>query len=340
MSPRPPKKRASPKRTVRQKSDTAAEVPPAAQRLQKVLAAAGLGSRRQCEELILAGRVQVDRQFVTQLGSCVDPDRQDIRVDGVRLTRRRRVYYLVNKPTGVVSTNRDPAGRQRVIDLVPPDAGLYCVGRLDKTSEGLILVTNDGELANRLAHPRYGVSKTYEVEVAGRLTQDTLRRLQRGVRLAEAFVRMAEARIRRRRKQSTVLKVVLREGRNREIRRMLASVGHRVLRLKRVGLGPLRLGELPAGSFRRLQASEIEAVRFDAERPGGRTAKKKARPKGRRPKSESTAETTARKAKRSGTQKGKPAGRTVKRGEKPPAAKPRSAKSARGKKPTRKKGRS
>jgi 23S rRNA pseudouridine2605 synthase len=340
MPPNSPKQQRSPKRSAPRKAEAAAESTPSRERLQKVLAAAGLGSRRQCEELILAGRVQVDREFVTQLGSCVDAERQDIRVDGVRLTRRRRVYYLVNKPTGVVSTNRDPAGRQRVIDLVPPDAGLYCVGRLDRTSEGLILVTNDGDLANRLAHPRYGVSKTYEVEVAGRLTQDTLRRLQRGVRLAEAFVRMAEARIRRRRKQSTVLKVVLREGRNREIRRMLASVGHRVLRLKRVALGPLRLGDLPAGGYRRLETSELRKLRFAAERRGGSSAKKKTGPKGRRREPESTAAPAPRKVKRRVAKKRKEASSTARRGQKASATKPRSVKSAPRRKPAKKKGRS
>jgi 23S rRNA pseudouridine2605 synthase len=309
------------------------------QRLQKVLAAAGLGSRRQCEELILAGRVQVERKFVMQLGTCVDPERQEIRVDGVRLKRRRRVYYLLNKPTGVVSTNRDPAGRQRVIDLVPPDAGLYCVGRLDKASEGLILVTNDGDLANRLAHPRYGVSKTYEVEVAGRLTHQTLRELRRGIRLAETFVRMAEARVRRWRKQSTVLEVVLREGRNREIRRMLARVGHRVLRLKRIALGPLRLGDLPAGAFRRLGAGELRALKSAARR-GGDISDKTARGVRRgRPEPQSTSAPAKRKTKRRGARKHTEPDRTTKQRRKAAASSPQSAKSAPRRKPARKKGR-
>ena len=142
---------------------------PPGDRLQKVLAAAGLGSRRQCEELITTGRVEVDRKVVTQLGTRVDPAAQDIRVDGESLSLGRRVYYAVNKPKGVVSTNRDPGRRPRVIDLVPnQDIRLFAIGRLDLNSEGLILVTNDGELANRLTHPRYGVQKVYLAQVVGR----------------------------------------------------------------------------------------------------------------------------------------------------------------------------
>ena len=129
------------------------------ERLQKVLAAAGLGSRRQCEELITTGRVEIDRVVVTELGTRVDPLRQQVRVDGMPLARPKLVYYAVNKPVGVLCTNRDPSGRPRVVDLVPGrDARLFTIGRLDLHSEGLILVTNDGELANRLTHPRYGVS--------------------------------------------------------------------------------------------------------------------------------------------------------------------------------------
>ena len=155
---------------------------PAGQRLQKVLAAAGVGSRRQCEELITSGRVEVDRRVVTELGTRVDPARQEIRVDGETLSAARAVYYAVNKPTGVVSTNRDPSGRPRVIDLVPSrGARLFPVGRLDLNSEGLILVTNDGELANRLTHPRYEVPKTYVVQVAGKPEPETLAKICRGV---------------------------------------------------------------------------------------------------------------------------------------------------------------
>jgi 23S rRNA pseudouridine2605 synthase len=230
--------------------------------LQKVLAAAGVGSRRRCEELITAGRVEVDRQVVTALGTKVDPLRQEIRLDGVPLLRPKLVYYAVNKPPDVVSTSRDPAGRPRVIDLVPPgDTRLFAIGRLDLHSEGLILVTNDGQLANRLTHPRYGVRKTYRVLVAGRPTRAVLDQLRRGVHLAEGLARVERIVLKSRHHQSTILEMVLGEGRNREIRRLLARAGHKVLRLVRIAVGPVRLGNLPPGASRRLSRQEITALR-------------------------------------------------------------------------------
>lgn len=232
------------------------------QRLQKVLAAAGMGSRRQCEELILAGRVDVDGEVADQLGTKVDPQAQRIRVDGMPLPEPKRIYYAVNKPDGVVSTNRDPTGRPRVIDLLPKDrTRLFPVGRLDLHSEGLILLTNDGEMANRLTHPRYGVEKVYRVLVAGNVDPTVLKELRRGIRLAEGIARVQHAEIRRRYKKSTVLEMVLREGQNREIRRVMARVGHKVMRLVRIAMGPVRLGKLPPGEFRRLTPNEIDALR-------------------------------------------------------------------------------
>ncbi|NQT40792.1 MAG: rRNA pseudouridine synthase [Planctomycetes bacterium] len=236
--------------------------------MQVVLAAAGVGSRRQCEELIEAGRVEVDRRVVTQLGTKVDPQRQAIHLDGQSLKPRRRVHFMVHKPPGVVSTHRDPGGRPRVVDLVP-DRGqrLFTVGRLDMSSEGLILVTNDGQLANRLAHPRYEVSKTYRVVVAGQPTREVLAKIRHGVRLAEGVFRIAGVKIKSRHKQSTLLEIELREGRNREIRRVLARVGHKVLRLTRIALGPLRLGELPQGAHRPLTRDELRALKAAATTP-------------------------------------------------------------------------
>jgi 23S rRNA pseudouridine2605 synthase len=253
--------------------------PDGPERLQKVLAAAGLGSRRHCEELILAGRVEVDGQIVSTLGAKADPHEQRIRVDGTLLSLPRREYFLVNKPTGVVSTNRDPAGRPRVIDLVPSSERLFTVGRLDLSSEGLILVTNDGELANRLSHPRYGVEKTYQVEVAGQIDRDQLARLRKGARLAEGFARVVSARIKHTYHQSTLLEIVLAEGRNREIRRILARVGHKVLRLKRVALGPLRLADLPPGAVRPLAREEVQQLRAAAGQIAQRAKRSKPKPK-------------------------------------------------------------
>jgi 23S rRNA pseudouridine2605 synthase len=235
------------------------------ERLQKVLAAAGLGSRRQCEALIEEGRVQIDSEVVTQLGTKVDLLSQTIHVDGELVRQPRRVYYAVNKPPGIVSTNRDPAGRSRVIDLVPTDAGrLYSVGRLDVASQGLILVTNDGQLTNRLTHPRFGVEKTYLVEVAGHLDREVCAQLRRGVRLAEGWATALRVRIKRRRKLSTLLEMVLDEGRNREIRRVLAKLGHKVLRLERIAVGPVRLGDLPSGAYRPLTRAELQSLRHAA----------------------------------------------------------------------------
>lgn len=241
---------------------------PAGDRLQKILAAAGLGSRRQCEDLITTGRVEVDRKVVTQLGTRVDPAAQEIRVDGESLSLGRRVYYAVNKPKGVVTTNRDPGRRPRVIDLVPnQDIRLFAVGRLDLNSEGLILVTNDGELANRLTHPRYGVEKVYLAQVVGRPTPEVLEKLRRGVHLAEGVARVENVRIESHQKESTWLELSLREGMNREIRRLLARVGHKVLRLVRVSVGPVRLGKLPPGSVRPLAYEEIQALQSLVRNP-------------------------------------------------------------------------
>ncbi len=158
-------------------------------RLQKVLATAGFGSRRQCEELIVQGRVQIDRQVVTELGTRVDPDQQQIRVDGVIVKSPRQKCFLVNKPVGVVSTARDPWARTRVIDLVEDPDRLFTIGRLDKSSSGLILVTNDGDLAQRLTHPSYGIEKVYRVVVVGKPTAEVMRRLRAGIHLAEGKCR-------------------------------------------------------------------------------------------------------------------------------------------------------
>tara|TARA_B100000085_G_scaffold44922_1_gene38037 strand:- start:7677 stop:8645 length:969 start_codon:yes stop_codon:yes gene_type:complete len=234
------------------------------ERLQKVLAAAGLGSRRSCEELITAGRVEVDRKIVTTLGSKVDPARQQILVDGERLPNPRRIVYLLNKPVGVVTTNYDPSGRPRVIDLVPADQRLFPIGRLDRASEGLILVTNDGELGNLLTHPRYGVEKKYLVQIAGIPTAETVESLRQGIHLAEATASAKRVTVRSQHKQSTVLEMVLDEGRNREIRRMLASLGHKVQQLKRIAVGDLTLGNLLPGQWRQLTWEEIEQLRKSA----------------------------------------------------------------------------
>lgn len=245
--------------------DYSAASPPSEQsiriRLQKVLASAGFGSRRHCEELITQGRVEVDRRVVSELGASVDPESQEIRVDGEKIHIARKAYYLVNKPVGYLSTNYDPAGRPRVIDLLPPTKErLFTVGRLDMSSDGLMLVTNDGEIAQQLTHPRYGVEKTYLVQVAGNPTQDVLDRLVRGVHLAEGVARCVRVTVRSEIKHSTQLEVVLAEGKNREIRRILARVGHKVMTLRRIAIGGLKLKDLKPGEFRRLHPSELKLL--------------------------------------------------------------------------------
>jgi len=234
--------------------------PTSGERLQKVLASAGFGSRRQCEELIVTGRVTIDGEIITELGTRVDASSQLVSVDGEQLKMAQREYFVVNKPTGVVSTNADPSGRPRVVDLVDSPHRLFPVGRLDMSSEGLILVTNDGELANRLTHPKFRIEKIYHVEVAGQPSVEVLQKLRKGVHLAEAFAKPDSVRVKKRGRSVTTLEMVLSEGRNREIRRILARLGHKVIRLKRIALGPLRLGELPSGAHRPVTQRELAAL--------------------------------------------------------------------------------
>jgi 23S rRNA pseudouridine2605 synthase len=249
---------------------------PTTVRLQRALASAGYGSRRQCEELIIEGRVLVDGKIVTELGVTVQPSAQKIYVDGTPLKPRRLVYYALNKPTGVVTTNVDPEGRPRVIDLIPPDERVFPVGRLDRSSEGLILLTNDGDLAQRLAHPSYEVSKVYRVTVAGRMEAETLRKMERGIYIAEGQVKVEGAKILRTRGRATELEITLKEGKNREIRRILARLGHKVQQLKRIAIGPLRLGEMPTGAYRKLSFEELKKLKTSVEQ----TARARARAAG------------------------------------------------------------
>lgn len=235
-------------------------------RLQKFLAAAGVGSRRDCEVLIVEGRIEVDNQVVTELGTRIDPETQVVTFDGQRVRSERLQYFMLNKPPGVVSTAQDPSGRTRVVDLISSHQRVYNVGRLDKSSEGLILVTNDGTLAQYLTHPSFGVEKVYQVLVRGVPKFEDLETLKHGVHLMEGVAKVKDVDIRRRHKDSTELTMVLDEGKNREIRRMLAKIGHKVVRLVRVGIGPLALGDLPQGAHRRLTHEEITELKDWAER--------------------------------------------------------------------------
>ncbi|MBR5759198.1 MAG: rRNA pseudouridine synthase [Thermoguttaceae bacterium] len=242
-------------------------------RLQQVLAAAGYGSRRQCEELILDGRVDVDGKIVTELGVRVFPGEQKIRVDGEALPKAKPVYVALNKPKNTLCTNHDPSGRRRVVDFIPDRLGrLFPVGRLDQNSEGLILLTNDGALAERLTHPRYEAPKKYRVQVAGLVDYELADALKRGVHIAEGIVQADDVVIRSRHKLSSVLEITLTEGKNREIRRMLARVGHKVMQLQRVQVGSIKLGKLAPGEYRLLTSREVaELYRMADARPDART---------------------------------------------------------------------
>lgn len=230
-------------------------------RLQRYLAACGIGSRRACEEYITAGRVTVDREIVSELGTKVDPQTQQVALDGEPLKMERKKYYMLNKPPGVLCTNRDEQGRPRVIDLFPASGPrLFTVGRLDEHSEGLLIVTNDGDLAQKLAHPRHRIFRTYEIQVAGHPTRDQLRDLKKGLHFAEGKFRAYSVRPLKKQGRSTFIEIVLTEGRNRELRRMFARIGHKIINLKRVAFGSLRIGKLAPGEFRELGREELAAL--------------------------------------------------------------------------------
>ncbi|MBN9117998.1 MAG: rRNA pseudouridine synthase [Planctomycetes bacterium] len=232
------------------------------QRLNKFLAHAGVGSRRFCDTLIAAGRVKVDGVKVTELGLKIDPARHRVAVDDQVVRAEKLVYWAVNKPVGHLCTNHDPAGRPRAVDLLPHvEQRVYTVGRLDEASDGLLLMTNDGDLAMGLTHPRYGVPKTYFALVAGKPTADDLQKLLDGVWLSDGKVKAKSAKLVKSQGNGAWVRVVLTEGKNREIRRMLAKLGHKVMRLKRVAIGPVKLDKLPKGKARRVNEDELKALR-------------------------------------------------------------------------------
>ncbi|CCH77894.1 Pseudouridine synthase [Nostocoides japonicum T1-X7] len=231
-------------------------------RLQKVLAAAGIGSRRACEELIVQGRVEVDGHVVTELGVRVDPARHVIAVDGERVqTDTSRVYLAFNKPYNVVTSMNDELGRIDISSyLGERNARLFHVGRLDADTEGLLLLTNDGELANRLQHPQYGVPKTYLAEVPGPVPRDLGRRLRAGVELDDGPVAVDSFRLVDSKPGKAIVEVVIHEGRKHIVRRLLEAVGHPVVHLVRTQVGPIRLGDTKAGKWRALTAAEVSAL--------------------------------------------------------------------------------
>jgi 23S rRNA pseudouridine2605 synthase len=231
-------------------------------RLQKFLANAGVSSRRKAEELIEAGRVQVNGNVVTELGTKVDPETDRIVVDGKTIQSAAPVWIALHKPRGYVSTRDDPQGRPTIYDLLPDLLhGLFYVGRLDADSEGLMLLTNVGDAAHKLLHPSFQIARVYDVLVAGKVTEETGRKLMAGVQLDDGIARAESVRLLASRTEGqSRLRLVLREGRKREVRRMMTAVGHSVRRLRRISYGPIKLGELAPGKWRRLTEEELRLL--------------------------------------------------------------------------------
>ncbi len=230
-------------------------------RLNKFMADAGVGSRRYCDQLILRGRVTVNGTKVNELGIKVDPTHKVV-VDGKTLKPQKLVYWVVNKPKGYLCTNFDPGGRPTVLELIPHvEERVYTVGRLDDDSEGLLLLTNDGDLALKLTHPSFGITKSYIVLVAGMTTEEELQRMMTGVRLSEGMAKAQHVERIAKQGNATLLKIVLSEGKNREIRRMLAKLGHKVMELRRVSIGPIQIDRLKRGKCRKLSAIELAGLK-------------------------------------------------------------------------------
>ncbi len=231
------------------------------ERLQKFLSRAGIASRRKAEKLIQAGKVRVNNRVVTELGVKIDPGRDKVEVEGRQVRPESLVTLLVNKPYGYVSTTRDPQGRRVITDLVGKEHGrLYPVGRLDYDATGLMLLTNDGEMAQRLMHPRYQVPRTYRATVAGQVSRETLHRLAAGVEL-DGRVVPAGVSLVKSQTDKTVLELTVWEGRYHLVKRLLTKVGHPILKLKRIAFGPLRLGRLARGGYRPLTKQEMAELK-------------------------------------------------------------------------------
>jgi len=233
----------------------------AKERLQRILAAAGVDSRRNCEQLILDGAVRVNRHVVDTLPAFADPQTDIITVNGRRIQAERKVYYLLNKPKNVICTSHDPQNRRTAVDLLGVEERVFCVGRLDADTTGLILLTNDNELANRMTHPRYGVPKTYLVTVKGQATGPAVERLKKGIWLAEGKTNPAAVKIVKRGHVESLVEITIKQGLNRQLRRMFAQVDLPVKALKRTRIGKIDDRKLSIGRFRELTAAEVEYLR-------------------------------------------------------------------------------
>ena len=245
--------RKTPKKTKKTKSSA----PAGKQRLQKILAASGIDSRRKCETLILEHAVSVNGEIVNELPAFADPEKDDIRVDGQRIKQTKKVYFLLNKPKGVICTSSDPQRRQKAVDLVDCPERIVCVGRLDIDTTGAIILTNDSELVNRLTHPKYELPKTYQIVVRGRVEGADVEKLKKGVWLAEGKTQGAAVKIIRRSHAETTLQVVISQGLNRQIRRMFSQLGYKVKLLKRTQIGDIVLKGIAAGNYKRLTKPQL-----------------------------------------------------------------------------------
>ncbi|MGL4606827.1 MAG: pseudouridine synthase [Eubacteriaceae bacterium] len=235
-------------------------------RLQKYMAHCGVASRRKSEELIVQGKVKVNDVVATTPGFEIDPDVDVVKVKDKALFIHTMVYCMVNKPKGVMSTSEDTHGRKRVIDLIPNHQRLYTVGRLDKETEGLILVTNDGDLTYKLTHPKHEFSKTYHGVVRGFPNEESLKHFRNGIKIEDYKTAPAKIKILRHTKDSTLLEMIIHEGRNRQIRKMCQAIGHPIMELKRVSIGKLTLGNLKLGEWRYLTKDEIDYLKTRSKR--------------------------------------------------------------------------
>ncbi|MDH4202659.1 MAG: rRNA pseudouridine synthase [Phycisphaerae bacterium] len=245
------------KKRVKRSKNAKSSAPVGKQRLQKILANAGIDSRRRCEELILEHAVTVNGEIIDQLPAFADPDHDDIRVNGQRLRQPEKVYFLLNKPKGVICTNSDPQRRPKAIDLIDCPERVVCVGRLDADTTGAIILTNDSELVNRLTHPKYELPKTYRVVLRGRMEGADVEKLKKGVWLADGKTGGAAVKILHRSHSETTLEISIRQGLNRQIRRTFAALGYKVKALKRTQIGDIVLKGIAVGGYKRLTKLQV-----------------------------------------------------------------------------------
>lgn len=241
------------------------------QRLQKILASAGIDSRRKCEELIISGVVKVNKSVVDELPAFADPEKDVITVNGKKIHAEQRVYYLLNKPKGVICTNHDPAGRKKAIDMVRTDKRIFCVGRLDTETTGLIILTNDSELTNKLTHPKYGLPKTYVARIKGQIISEQVEKIKKGIRLAEGKTGRAAVKILKRNYKESFIEITIKQGLNRQLRRTLAKVGLPVKSLTRTQIGKIDSRGVGLGKFRPLTKTEVAYLKKTTISPSNKS---------------------------------------------------------------------